>query len=196
MDCITDEVRSFVKIDSMTASSFIEKLKNAKEIVICDSELGQRAHKELFRFNEDVYVTLSRRSLSSPPLIYDVFNAIISTVIACNEYPYPSLSKFHMVLYRENLLRTSLWQETKPSITDILLLLKNSGLTLQELQPFRKSDINDIFPWLYYGKRFDVLRKICHAAKKQVETRVKNHPLLVSCHIIAEDSKKIVASSL
>ncbi|MGO9614086.1 MAG: hypothetical protein ACLPX5_13790 [Dissulfurispiraceae bacterium] len=189
-------MRSYVKIDSMTASPFTEKLKSAKEIVICDSEPGHQAHKELFRFNDDVYMTFSQGSLSSPPLIDDVFTAIMSTVIACIEYPHPSLSKFHMVLRWENLLRISLWQETKPGISDILLLLKSAGVTLQELQPFRKSDINDIFPWLYYGQRFDVLRKICQKAKKQIETRVKNHPLLVSCHIIAEDSKKIVASSL
>jgi len=52
------------------------------------------------------------------------------------------------------------------------------------------SDINDIFPWLYYGKMFDILRRLCHIAKRKVEDNFKKYFIVVECHIIAEDTKK------
>ena len=94
-----------------------------------------------------------------------------------------------------NILQISLWT-AKPSTGDIFTLLRNEGISSEELQPFKASDINDIFPWLYYGKRFDILKRLCHIAKRRVEGNFKKYFLAVECHIIAEDTKKIIASSL
>lgn len=166
----------------------IDGLNNSHELVICDSELSRQAHKELFRFSDDVYMVAGNGT--------DAFNAITGAVASCNAAPSVRPSKIHIVFCWENLLKISLWKPVKPTAVDVFTILKNTGLSSQDLQPFKNADVNDLFPWLYYAKRFDVLRKTCHTTKKQVESRLKDHTIRVDCHLIAEDTKRIVASSL
>jgi hypothetical protein len=166
----------------------IESLKDKHVVVICDSDIAKNAHKELFHFNEDVYITPNGSS--------DVFSAVADTIETFNSAAEEHPSKIHMAVNWENLLRISLWHSSKPANGEVFTLLKNSGLGPQELQPFKASDINDIFPYLYYGRQFNILRKLCHAAKKQAESRLKDHTIRVDCHIVAEDTARIVASSL
>ncbi len=166
----------------------IDKLKAGHELVMCDSEHALNAHKELFRFSDEVYVLAGPQD--------NMFESIRGMVDACNAAPSTCPSRIHIVLGWENILRVSSWKPERPAAGDAFIVLKNSGLSQQELQPFKSADINDLFPWLYYGKRFDVLRKICHAAKKQLENHLKNHAIRVDGHLIADDSRRIVASSL
>jgi hypothetical protein len=90
----------------------------------------------------------------------------------------------------------ALWTTSRPLIFDVVSLLKKSGADDAELVPFKTCDINDLFPWLYYGKKFDILRKICNAAKTKTEARIGSKHLHVVCHMVADDSLRIVASSL
>ncbi|MCL4492352.1 MAG: hypothetical protein M1510_10735 [Nitrospirae bacterium] len=166
----------------------IDNLKNNHELVICDSESSWRAHKELFHFSDDVYMIADAAT--------DIFDAVAKAVTSCNFAPSNSPSKIHVALAWENLLKISLWKAAKPTPGDAFTILKNTGVSSQELQPFKTADVNDLLPWLYYAKRFDVLRKVCHTTKKQVESRLKDHTIRVDCHLIAEDTKRIVASSL
>ncbi len=166
----------------------IDNLKDSHEVVVCDTEFSRQAHKELFRFSDEVYITADDSA--------KVFAALESIVNSCNSESSVSPSKIHVVIVWENLIKISLWKSAKPTVGDAFTILKNTGISSQELQPFKTADINDLFPWLYYGKRFDILRKICHATKKQVESRLKNHTIRVDSHLIAEDTKRIVASSL
>ncbi|BCB97339.1 hypothetical protein JZK55_22610 [Dissulfurispira thermophila] len=172
----------------MSLLCLIDNLNENHEIIICDSAVAKHAHKELFRYKDNAYVTVDNTE--------NVFDAISNTVNLCNAESNSCPSKIHLVLNWLNLLKVSLWRAEKPTQGDIFTLLKNIGVGSHELQPFRTSDLNDIFPWLYYGKRFDILRKLCHKAKKQMETHLKNHSIRVDCHLIAEDTKRIVASSL
>lgn len=166
----------------------IETIKDNAEFIICDSEMARQAHKELFRFSDKAYLITAGKANT-----FDYVTGIINT---CNSAASVYLRKIHIVLNWPNLLQVSLWQASRPIIGDVFTLLKNNGLGPQELQPFKASDINDIFPWLYYGKRFDVLRKVCRVAKRKIESNFKNQIIRVDCHIISEDTKKIVASSL
>jgi len=165
-------------IDPPTA----ETTKNTA-VVICDSETARQSHKNLFRSEDDKYIILDETS--------GIINSVSDAVSK-----FSALQKIHLVMGWPNILQISLWQTAKPSIGDIFTLLRNEGIGSTELQPFKTSDINDFFPWLYYGKRFDVLRKICHTAKRKVESSFKKNNINVECHIIAEDAKKIIASSL
>ncbi len=167
---------------------FLENLKYNHELVICDSELSQQAHKELFRFNAEAYLITDETT--------NVFDIILSTINSCNSTSGTYPTKIHLTLTWENLLRLSLWKATKPTTGDALTLLRNAGITSQELQLLRTADINDIFPYLYYGKQFNILRKICHTAKREMENHLKDRPIRVDCHLIADDTKRIVASSL
>ncbi|MDI6744524.1 MAG: hypothetical protein QMD07_04005 [Thermodesulfovibrionales bacterium] len=162
-----------------------ENLENT-ELVICDSETASQAHIELFRTSDNKYI------------ISDKFTSILDSLshIINTHYSSPSLKKIHLVMGWSNILQVSLWQAAKPAVGDIFTLLRNEGIKSEELQPFKTSDINDIFPWLYYGKRFDTLRRLCHIAKRKAEGNFKKYSIAVECHIIAEDTKKIVASSL
>lgn len=172
----------------MPLLSPLDNLKNNHEVVICDSELSRQAHKELFHFKDDVYIIADNES--------GVFDAVVNIATTCNSAEEACLSRIHLVLGWENILKISAWKAAKPAPGDAFLVLKNAGVSSQELQPFKTADINDMFPWLYYGKRFDVLRKVCHAAKRQLEGHLKSHSIRVDSHLIADDTKRIVASSL
>lgn len=165
----------------------IENIRDNIELILCDSMTAEQAHKELFRFSDSAYVTTDET--------VNLFAAVSNIINTCNSLTTHS-GKIHVVLNWSNLLQVSLWQASRPIIGDVFTLLKNNGVSSQELQPFKASDINDIFPWLYYGKRFDVLRKICRVAKRKLESNFKNQLTRVECHVIAEDTKKIIASSL
>ena len=177
----------YAKIKPMSLLCPIEKL-GSHELVICDCESSKQAHSELFRFSDDAYLTADGTT--------EVFEAITGIVSSCNEALSGCPSKIQLVLVWENLLKVSLWKAVKPAAGDAFTLLKNSGVGPQELQPFKAADTNDLFPWLYYAKRFDVLRKVCHAAKKQMEGHLKDRSIRINCHLAAEDTKRIVASSL
>lgn len=166
----------------------IDKLRENNEVVICDSAVARQAHRELFRYRDDAYLTVEKTE--------NIFEIISNAIKSCNEEPQSCPSKIHLVLNWLNLLKVSLWQMREPTLGDVFTLLKNAGVGSQELQPFKASDLNDMFPWLYYGKRFNILRKLCHKAKSQTEGHLKDHTIRVDCHLIAEDSKRIIASSL
>jgi hypothetical protein len=166
----------------------IDNLKENHEVIICDSVVAKQAHKELFHYRDDVYVTVDGAE--------NIFGVISNTVNSCNAEQQSCPSKIHLALNWLNLMQVSLWQAKKPTTGDAFTVLKNAGVDSHELQPFKTADISDIFPWLYYGKRFDILRKLCHKAKKQMEAHLKDHSIRVDCHLIAEDTKKVVASSL
>lgn len=171
----------------MSFLQYAEKFKNKNEIVVCDSIFSSQAHRELFHLNEDLYLILGRTEA--------IFDSIMDILDFCDS-SISSISKLHLALGWENLLRVSLWQTTMPGRGETFTLLRNAGITSQELQPFIASDINDIFPYLYYGKRFDVLKRICNEAKRQTENHLRGRSIRVICHLIADDTKMIIASSL
>jgi hypothetical protein len=162
-----------------------ENLKNA-ELVICDSETASQAYRELFRSGDIQYIIPDKAAS-----LLDYLSHIINTY--CLSSP---LRKIHLVMDWPNILQISLLKASRPSAGDVFTLLRNEGISSEELKPFKASDINDLFPWLYYGKRFDILIRLCHIAKRKVEDNFKKYYIAVECHIVAEDTKKIVASSL
>ncbi len=166
----------------------VDKLKDNNEIVLCDSELSKQAHIELFHYKETVYITSGYGE--------DYFRTMVETINECNSDRIKNISKIHITSNWLNLLKVALWKAERPTINNVIALLKSIGIGDNELLPFRQSEIDDIFPWLYYGKRFDMLRKICHSAKRQMEGHLDNRFIRVDCHLISEDSKRIVASSL
>ncbi len=172
----------------------LDGLEKNHQIVICDSEISMQAHKYLFHFGNNAYLKAGTE---------DIFDAVASVIDHCNSESSCSsghsiaFEKIHLSLKWENMLRVCLWSKATPTIGDAFTLLRNAGISSEELQPFKTSaDVNDIFPWLYYGKKFDVLKKICHSAKKQAEIHIKSHSVRVNCHLVAEETRQIVASSL
>jgi hypothetical protein len=147
------------------------------QVVLCDSGISREAHRELFRLENDKY-------------------------ILCTIAPIDCISKFsgssdklQLSFLWERLLHVALWRN-EITIGDTLSVLKAIGLSEDDLNPFRGGEIGDIFPVLYYGKNFDALRRVCTLAKKVAENKLKEKGCRVDCHLVSENTKKIVASSL
>ncbi len=107
-----------------------------------------------------------------------------------------NISKLHISAGWEAMLEAALWTLGRPSVHDVLALLKKAGIGDDEIAPFRKSEVADLFPWLYYGKRFDVLRRVCNTAKARIDSKLERKKLLVYCHLSEDHTGRIVASNL
>jgi hypothetical protein len=148
-------------------------------VVLVQDEISQRAHRELFSFEDSRYVMSGE----------DIRESILS--LAAQD-----VDKMHIAADWEHLLMIALWSPGSPLAFDVMSLLRKAGAADAELAPFRTSHINDLFPWLYYGRRFDILRKVCNAAKTKAESRITARHLQVISHLVSEETLRIVASSL
>ncbi|GBE00240.1 hypothetical protein BMS3Abin07_02289 [bacterium BMS3Abin07] len=146
------------------------------ETVLCDSKVSLNAHKELFRFQRGKYIICD----SSP----------IQYIMDMN----PASQKLHLSLLWDRILNIALWKD-KINLSDLIYLLKNIGFNDAELDPFRNGETGDIFPALYFGSNFDALRKICNMAKRVAEDKLKGNGIKVICHMVSEETGRIVASS-
>ena len=163
----------------METSSGKDKNNLFREIVIFQDEISRKSHKALFSLDDACY----KQSCAN----------IVESVL---EAAQAGLSKLHISAGWENILKIAVWTCDSPLIHDVISLVKKCGVKEEELMPFKHSDINDIFPWLYYSNRTDILRKICSAAKAKIESRIDSRKVLVYCHLVSGETEKIVASSL
>jgi len=150
-----------------------------REIVIFQDEISKKSHKVLFSLDDACYKRCCKN--------------IVDTVL---EVAQSGLTKLHIIAGWENILKLAVWTSDRPLLHEVISLIKKTGVKEEELKPFKNSDINDLFPWLYYGNRFDVLRKICSAAKSRIESKINSRKVLVYCHLVSDETEKIVASSL
>jgi len=147
------------------------------EFVICDSNESLSAHQDLFHFDPDAYLLCDTIPFKCLDIIDNTYH------------------KIHIAASWENMLCIALWR-TPVVIDDVIYILRDLGMTETDLQPFQDSGIEDIFPVLYYGKNFDILRKVCNLARKTAEYRLKDRNVRVDCHLVSSDPNKIIASSL
>ena len=150
-----------------------------REIVIFQDEISRKSHKALFSLDDACYQQSCKN--------------IVDSVL---EVAQAGLSKLHISAGWENILKIAVWTCDSPLIHDVIMLIKKCGVKEEDLMPFKHSDINDILPWLYYSNRTDILRKICSAAKLRIESRIDSRKVLVYCHLVSEETEKIIASSI
>ncbi|MFA5354060.1 MAG: hypothetical protein WC291_07510, partial [Thermodesulfovibrionales bacterium] len=162
-------------------------MTGGEKLVVCDSRQAMEAHRDLFHLNEEAYSVTEEKGF---------FSSITGLLSFLNAQTQLAPPRIHLVLGWENLILLALWKEGLPSWTELSPLLTASGIRGDELAPLKGSDTADLFPWLYYGKRFDILRKVCHKAKKQVEEHLTDRAIRVDCHLFADYARMIVASSL
>ncbi len=147
-----------------------------QDIVIASNEITKNIHRELFHLSEECYILMHDRLIG------------MALYSFCK-----NTERLHLALNWADMLRFGTAHET-PSKGDIILLLKKIGVSTEELHPFVDS-LNDILAYLYYGKRFDVLRRLCSETKRNLERNIKG-PARVNCHLIYEETRSIIASSL
>lgn len=150
-----------------------------REIVIASNEFIKRVHQDLFHISEECYIIID------PSILWE------SSVIS--RYINGDIERVHFVLNWTDIMKVCTWCE-RPVKGDILLLLKRVGLSDKELQPFRDS-LDDILTYLYYGNRFDILRRLCTEAKRKIEKNLKGSAIYY-CHLVYEETSSIIASSL
>lgn len=148
---------------------------NSAVIVIAENEQSKKAHQELFHWTDEHY-----RVVEGLPL---------ETITSLNG----SVERIHITGTWQYLLKLGLWSE-KISPADMGLLLKRLGMPEEELKPFLHAPLDDLFYTLYYGKRFEVLRRLCHHIRRSLQQRFGG--LIVDCHMVVPDRPQIVASSL
>ena len=154
-------------------------INDVREVVLSPNELSAKAHKELYSFEDSRYI------MSGADLLASILSAAEK-----------GADRLHIATDWENLLRIALWSSAKPPLFDVISLLKKSGAAEAELQPFMKSEIRDLLPWLYYSRKFDILRRICNAARTKAEAKVGRKGLHIYCHLVSDESQRIIASSL
>lgn len=153
--------------------------EGTKELVIYEGEAARKSHKEMFSFDDSYY------EKSGADIVKSLTGAARGDI-----------SKIHIAAGWESILRVALWTSSRPLIHDVLGLLKKTGVGDAELSPFKHADIQDLFPWLYYGKKFETLRKVCNRARARAEAGLEKKKLLVYCHLVSEETGAVVASSL
>ncbi len=147
-----------------------------EEIVLCQNILSKNAHKELFNLPDSSYFLIKDLRMDILKL-----NGSEESV------------KVHICLNWHGLLEAILWTD-KPVSSFVLKILRSAGVDEKEVQEFKDTDTLTIFHWLYYGRRFKTLRKLCHMAKNVLEQKVRG--VRFELHLIAEENSRIVASTL
>jgi hypothetical protein len=150
-----------------------------REIVLYQGEAAKRSHQNLFSLDDACYCLTGE--------------SIVASILSIN---LDNVSKLHISVGWEAMLEVALWTTAKPRVHDVIVLLKRAGIGDDEIAPFKKSEVDDIFPWLYYGKRFDVLRRICNTAKTRIDSKLERKKLLVYCHLSMDEAGRIIASNL
>lgn len=148
-----------------------------REIVIASNESTRRIHRDLFRFPDESYILIDS----------DPFAGLFDMEGSQSEL------RIHLALNWPDMIRLATGRE-RPGKGDIILLMKKVGLSVKELQPFN-DPMNELMAFLYYGKRFDILRRLCAETKKTVERNIKASAR-INCHLIYEEVSAIIASSL
>ncbi len=150
-----------------------------KEVVLYQGEASKRSHQNLFSLDDACYCPAGESMVA----------AILSADLE-------NCSKLHISAGWEAMLEVALWTSGRPLVHDVLALLKRAGVGDDEIGPFKKSEVADLLPWLYYSKRFDVLRRVCNTAKTRIDSKLERKKLLVYCHLSMDDAGRIVASNL
>ncbi len=150
-----------------------------KEVVLYQGEAAKKSHQKLFSLPDSCYCA------AGDSIVTDILSMDLANV-----------SKLHISAGWQAMLQIALWTSGRPLAHDVISLLKRAGIGDDEIAPFKKAEAEDIFPWLYYGNRFDVLRRICNTAKTRIDSKLERKKLLVYCHLSMDDSERIVASNL
>lgn len=80
------------------------------------------------------------------------------------------------------------------SASAAIRLLRDSGMKEGEAAAFRGALPSDLFPSLYYGKRFDILKRVCLTAKRRFESMACS--TRIDCHLVSPVIMQVVATSL
>ncbi len=189
----------------MIKSKDIDKLLQNDEVVLYDSEIGKIIHKQLFKFDNKVYIDLNL--ISSVEFVelsqtkrntnFDTFyNAIRLIINTLNSNNYSNPPNIHILLEWQHMVQLATWRFEIISGAEIYSLLSNAGLNIDNINSTKYNNIQGIFMYLLKNARFDVFRRVCHLAKKNIIEHINDKSMQVICHLASQETKTIIASSL
>jgi hypothetical protein len=147
-------------------------------LVLVEGEAAKKSHQELFSLPDALYRCVE--------------GIIIDEVIALS----PSVSgELHIAGGWETILSAAMWSGTAPAVCDVLALLKKTGMADAELSLLDDLALRDIFSLLCREESLELLRRICNVARANVES-LRSGGAKVHIHIVSDETKRIVASSL
>lgn len=146
-----------------------------EELVICQNDITRRVHSELFNLPDSSYI-----------VSYNLKTDLL-------KLSGRGILKVHLALNWEGLLKIISWSDIL-SYGFIKNALSRAGLDERELKEMEGADPLSLFYWLYYGRNFQVLRKLCIHARSSAEEHVRG--VRFECHLISEEISRIVASTL
>ncbi len=186
----------------MIKSKDIDKLLQNDEVVLYDSEIGKIIHKQLFKFDDKVYIDLNlisnfdssqTEAIVNRPDLYDSICMIINTL---NSNNYSNPPNIHILLEWQHMVQLATWRFEIISGAEILSLLSNAGLKINNINSTKYTNIQGIFMYLLKNARFDIFRRVCHVAKKNLIEHINDKSIQVICHLASQETKTIIASSL
>ncbi|GBE02488.1 hypothetical protein BMS3Bbin06_01740 [bacterium BMS3Bbin06] len=148
------------------------------EVVVSEDARSRDAHMEVFRLRRDAYRYMGG----------DLYGALTRSVVG-------GALRVHVSCGWKWLLRLTFGRRDFGK-GELVSLLKTAGLTDDDLRPFRTANPDDIFYFLYYGKRFDVLRRLCRSAKRRSEELPETGAAKIEFHLVAPEDSRIIASSI
>ncbi|MCX8030212.1 MAG: hypothetical protein N3A59_01355 [Thermodesulfovibrionales bacterium] len=162
----------------------LDKITSFNNLVLIDTEIAKKAHKELFSFTDESYLDLDKESLLDN--IERLFESL-------NNYSKLPTVNLHLVLNWLNLLKVSSWN-SEVSSSDHLKVIFTS---IDELgDDFNYENLDEAFQVFFKNRRFDILRKFCHLAKNQLDKKLNYKGINTFCHLYSLEIKRIIASSL
>jgi hypothetical protein len=144
--------------------------------VLYEGEAAKRYHQELFSLPDSGYFAIE--------------GAVTDAVLeASGRFP----GELHISAQWETVILLASWNAGAPTVKDVLNLFGEAGIG--EFAGMEESDVRAIFSLICRSGRFDLLRRVCRAAKSKAESMC-GEKILVHCHLVSDEAGKIIASSL
>lgn len=178
----------------MNNSKYTDILIRSSEVVFYDSEFGKIIHKELFKFNDEVYLDLIKIEGNANRYAFNDAIKLIINILNYSDYIHLSKFKIHFILEWKHMVRLASWCFDSKSHEKIFVFLSNS--VLNNINSTNYTDIQGIFRYLLQNSRFDIFRYICHLARRNISNLLKSESIQIICHLVSPETKTIVASSL
>ncbi len=149
----------------------------ASVVVLYEGSAAKKFHQELFSLPDTGY--------------YAIEGAVTDAVLDASRR---SPGELHIVAKWETIILLASWNGGAPSATDIPGLF-GGPCTGTGHGGLESSDIPALFYPVCRSERYDLLRRICRAAKSRTES-ICGEGVSIHCHVASDEAGKIVASSL
>lgn len=147
-----------------------------KPIVIYDHPVSMQIHRELFHFDDDVYVPAG--------------DDLIGVLQGLDIHGGATVS---VAAQWRGMIALALWKDD-PTAEEVLAFLVSVTPECKEVLLTASTD--EVFEFMYRQKRFDCLRRLSNTTKRLIEKHLRDKRLRIEFHLTSEATGSIITSSL